>query len=90
MSMLTPHHRSQVVYLHLKKGTYAQDLIVAKVAKSRDAQVEPGVVIVKAKISVPASFFEEALPYVEITFQAGDEIPPAEVSISVEREGEGS
>lgn len=82
--------RSQVVFLHLKKGAYANDLVVTKVAKTRDAQVDPGVVIVKANISVPGNFFEEALPYVEINFEAGDEVPPADVSISVEREGEAS
>ncbi|MFJ4173370.1 hypothetical protein [Microbacterium sp. NPDC089696] len=76
--------RSQVVYLHLKPGQYSTDLTVAKVAKSRDAQVEPCVVIVKAKITVPGDFFDEALPYVEITFQPGDELTPAEVTISAE------
>lgn len=77
--------RSQVVYLHLKPGQYSTDLTVAKVAKSRDAQVEPGIVIVKAKITVPGNFFDEALPYVEITFKPGDELQPADVSIT--REG---
>lgn len=78
--------RSQVVYLHLKPGQYSADLTVAKVAKSRDALVEPGVVIVKAKITVPGNFFDEALPYVEITFKPGDELQPADVSISTEVE----
>ncbi|KJL37070.1 hypothetical protein RR49_01182 [Microbacterium ginsengisoli] len=78
--------RSQVVYLHLNPGRYARDLIVSKVAKSREAQVEPGTVIVKAKITVPAGFFDEAIPYVEIEFKPGDEIQPAEVTVSAEVE----
>ncbi|WP_295102961.1 hypothetical protein [uncultured Microbacterium sp.] len=77
--------RSQVVYLHLNPGRYARDLAVSKVAKSQDAQVEPGTVIVKAKITVPAGFFDEAMPYVEIEFKPGDEIQPAEVTISTEK-----
>lgn len=76
--------RSQVVYLHLNPGRYARDLVISKVAKSQDAQVEPGTVIVKAKITVPAGFFDEAIPYVEIEFKPGDELQPAEVSISTE------
>lgn len=78
--------RSQVVYLHLNRGRYPGDLVVSKVAKSKDALVEPGTVIVKAKIAVPAGFFDEVMPYVEIEFQPGDEIPPAEVTISSEPE----
>lgn len=73
--------RSQVVYLHLAPGRASRDLVVAKVAKSLEAQVDPGVVIVKAKITVPGNFFEKALPFVEITFQPGDEITP-DVTIS--------
>lgn len=77
----TKPSRSQVVYLHLKPGAYPHDLNIVKVAKSRDAQVEPGVVIVKAKITVPGAFFDEALPYVEVEFKPGDEVQPAEVQI---------
>lgn len=84
MSVYTKMSRSQVLYLHLKPGVYAGDLTVTKVAKSRDAQVEPGVVIVKAKITVPGNFFDEALPYIEIEFKPGDEIQPAEVTITTE------
>ncbi len=79
--------RSQVVYLHLKPGYYPSDLTVSKVAKSLDAVVEPGTVIVKAKITVPGDFFDEALPFVDITFRPGDELHPAEVTITTEREG---
>ena len=87
MSIYTKPARSQVVYLHLKPGRYSSDLVVDKVAKSKDAQVEPGVVIVKAKITVPGNFFDEAMPYVEIEFKPGDEIQPAEVTIGAEVEG---
>lgn len=76
--------RSQVVYLHLNPGRYSRDLVVSKVAKSQDAQVEPGTVIVKAKITVPAGFFDEAIPYVEIEFKPGDELAPADVTITTE------
>lgn len=86
MSTPTKRARSQVIYLHLKPGQYPADLVVDKIAKSRAAQVEPGVVIVKAKITVPGSFFDEALPYVEIEFKPGDEIQPAEVTIRPEVE----
>lgn len=84
MSSIKKRERSQVVYLHLKPGRYPMDLVIDKVAKSRDAQVEPGVVIVKAKITVPGNFFDEALPYVDIEFKPGDEIQSAEVTISTE------
>lgn len=76
--------RSEVVYLHLKPGQYSRDLTISKMAKSQDAQVEPGVVIVKAKVTVPAGFFDEAMPYVEIEFKPGDEMQPAEVTITSE------
>lgn len=79
--------RSEIVYLHLKPGYYSRDLTVSKMAKSQDVQVEPGTVIVKAKITVPPGFFDEAMPYVEIEFQPGDELEPAEVSISAEVKG---
>lgn len=75
--------RSQVVYLHLNPGRYSRDLVVSKVAKSQDAQVEPGTVIVKAKITVPAEFFDEAIPYVEIEFKPGEELAP-DVTITTE------
>ena len=78
--------RSETVYLHLKPGNYRNELTVAKMAKSKSAQVEPGTVIVKAKITVPGDFFDEAMPYVEIEFKPGDEIAPAEVMIGVERD----
>lgn len=78
--------RTEVVYLHLKPGYYSRDLTVSKMAKSKDAQVEPGVVIVKTKITVPAGFFDEAMPYVEIEFKPGDELQPADVTISAEVE----
>lgn len=45
--------------------------------------VEPGTVIVKARITVPARFFDEAMPYVEIEFKAGEEVQP-DVTISAE------
>lgn len=85
MSTLNGYPRSEVAYLHLKPGRYARDLQIVKLAKSKDAAVEPGTVIVKAKITVPAGFFDEAVPYVEIEFKAGDEITP-EVTIGVEVE----
>lgn len=78
--------RSQVVYLHLNPGYYARDLIVSKIAKSQSAQVEPGTVIVKAKITVPPGFFDEAMPYVEIVFQPEDVLQPAEVTITPDPE----
>lgn len=74
--------RSEVVYLHLKPGMYSRDLTVSKMAKSKDVQVEPGVVIVKAKITVPPGFFDEAMPYVEIEFEPGDELQSADVTIT--------
>lgn len=77
--------RSQTVYLHLKPGRYNNELTIEKIAKSKDAQVEPGVVVVKAKITVPGNFFDEAMPFVEIEFQPGDEIQP-EVTIGVEHD----
>lgn len=77
--------RSQVVYLHLNPGKYPRDLIVSKVAKSLDAQVEPGTVIVKAKITVPAGFFDAAIPYVEIDFKPEDAVEPdAQISVEVQ------
>lgn len=76
--------RTEVVYMHLKPGKFNNELSVQKIAKSKHAHVEPGVVIVKAKITVPGNFFDEALPFVEIEFQPGDEIQPAEVTIGVE------
>jgi hypothetical protein len=72
------HHypRSEVVYLHLKPGRYSQDLTVTKLAKSNDTVVEPGTVIVKAKITVPAGFFAEAIPFAEVEFMPGDVVQP--------------
>jgi hypothetical protein len=82
MSTTNGYPRSEVAYLHLKPGRYSRDLTIVKMAKSQDAAVEPGVVIVKAKVTVPAGFFDEAMPYVEIEFKPGDEIQP-EVTIGV-------
>ncbi|MGI6878802.1 hypothetical protein [Microbacterium sp. gxy059] len=82
----TKPNRSQVVFLHLRPGQYPTDLTVVKVAKSRDALVGPGTVIVKARITVPGTFFDEALPFVDIAFKPGDEIQPAEVTITAEEE----
>ncbi|WP_156759534.1 hypothetical protein [Microbacterium karelineae] len=84
MSTYSKPPRSQTVYLHLRPGAYLTDLTIAKMAKSKDALVEPGTVIVKAKITVPGNFFDEATPYVEIEFQPGDELQPAEVTITSE------
>lgn len=85
MTNYTKPNRSETVYLHLKPGRYPQDLIIDKMARSKGAAVTPGVVIVKAKIVVPGNFFDEAMPFVEIEFQPGDEVQP-EVVIGVERD----
>lgn len=71
--------RYETVYFHLRPGRYRSDLDVVKMAKSRNAQVEPGTVVVKAKITVPGDFFDEAIPYVEIEFQPSDALKPVEI-----------
>jgi len=85
MSIINGYPRSEVAYLHLKPGRYARDLTIVKLAKSKDAAVDPGTVIVKAKITVPPGFFDEAVPYVEIEFKPGDEIVP---EVTIDTEGE--
>lgn len=73
--------REQNVFLHLRPGYYSRDLIVSKLAKSEDAQVEPGDVVVKAKISVPDGFFTTARPYVEVMIEPGSELRAPEIEI---------
>jgi len=68
--------RSETIYLHLQPGYYPSELTVVKMAKSLSVKVEPGIVIVKAKITVPGDFFDEALPFAEIEFQPEDAVSP--------------
>ena len=79
------NYRSQTVYLHLRPGYLPNELVVAKLAKSLDAQVEPGDIIVKAKVSVPSDFFKTARPYAEVTFTPDNAVQP---TVSIIPEGE--
>lgn len=76
--------RSETIFLHLRPGYFPDELSVVKMEKSEDSKIEPGDVIVKAKITVPGNFFDEARPYVEIEFLPGQEIQPASVTITTE------
>lgn len=78
--------RSQTVLLHLRPGDYPSDLTVVKIAKSENAVVTPGDVIVKAKITVPGNFFDVARPYVEIEFPPEAALEPPTVTITTETE----
>lgn len=75
--------RSQILYLHLKPGQYQADLSVVKVAKSLDATVEPGAIVVKTKVTVPGDFFAKAVPYVELEIEPGNEqVPVVQMEVS--------
>lgn len=76
--------REQTVYLHLRPGVYLRELTVAKMAKSLDAVVEPGDVVVKARISVPGDFFKRVMPTVDVTFSPEDVIPAPTINAEQE------
>lgn len=47
------------VYLHLRKGAYA-DFTVVKLAKTRDAVTRDGDVVMPMEIELPFDFFDRA------------------------------
>ena len=55
--------KTDTIYLHLRKNMY-NGLDVMKMAKSKDAQIRPGDVLVKVKVSVSDTFFEDAVPFI--------------------------
>jgi hypothetical protein len=72
----TPEVLTDTVYLHLRPTTYTWNnsltgVRVVKLAKSVDAQVEPGDYIVKLDVSVPREFFDQAMPSARITLEPG-------------------
>lgn len=77
----TPDVLTEDVYLHLRpKALYAWGndvggLTVVKIAKSTDALVEPGDFIVKVAVSVPGSFFADAMPSARIELEPGMVVP---------------
>lgn len=73
--------RKERVFFHLRPGRYSQELIVSRMVKSLDVQVEPGDVVVEATISVPDGFFEEARPYVEVMIEPGSELQAPTIEI---------
>ena len=71
----TPEVLTDKVYLHLRPTTGYNNVLdgmrVVKLAKSVDAQVEPGDYIVKLDVSVPREFFDQAMPSARITLEPG-------------------
>lgn len=76
----TPEILSDTIYLHVKPkalysgGSAIRSVVVTKAVKSLDAQVEPGVYIVKLKVQFPKRFFQDAMPAAVVQFEPGDEI----------------
>lgn len=72
------------VYLHLRKDPvyWRRAFKVVKMAKSTDAEVTPGDVVVKVKITIPDSFFDDAMPTIELALD-----PEKAVPFAVEQEG---
>lgn len=84
----SPEVCEDTVYLHLrpKVGPWngaLEGMTIVKTAKSKDAQVDPDVFVVRLKVSVPATFFVEAMPSAVVTFEPSDVI-----AIEVEPDGE--
>jgi len=76
ITSMTPDVLTDTVYLHLRPTSYAWNnaltgVRVVKLAKSVDAQVEPGDYIVKLDVSVPREFFDQAMPSARITLEPG-------------------
>jgi hypothetical protein len=73
----TPDVLRDTVYLHLSPQGYNDTLRgvnIRKSAKSPDAQVMPGDVVVKLIVSVPKEFFEDAMPTAEVELDASQVI----------------
>lgn len=73
---ITPKVLTETVYLHLKPTTpqwnnTIDGVSVRKIAKSVDASVEPGDYIVRLEVSVPSTFFAEAMPSARIEVEPG-------------------
>jgi hypothetical protein len=75
----TPKTLTNTVYLHLRpKSNWRSELegmSVVKMAKSVDALVDPGDYIVKLEVSVPATFFVDAMPSARIELSPGQVVP---------------
>lgn len=79
IGQFTPDVLKDTVYLHLtpkdlyNSGTL-RSMNVRKAAKSADAHIEPGDVVVKLVVSVRKDFFADSMPTAEIELDAAQVI----------------
>lgn len=91
----TPKVLEEEIYLHLRPtmSSYSSGIRgvqVVKLVKTQDARVAPGDYIVKLTVSVPSSFFDEAMPSARVELEPGQVVPVMVVPDEPEPEsGEG-
>lgn len=69
---------TDTVYLHLRPEVYYNSLRgmnVTKMAKSRDAAVDPRDYVVKLEVVVPSEFFEQATPSARVVLEPSAVVP---------------